>query len=516
MKSTAMKTSLQSVAPVRQVHAFAGVMIVLACAILNSGPVGATTYELATTNLLEGPATGNGSAFLVVSPPTDSWTATTNASWLHLKAASGVGSASVAFMYDGNPGTTRSGTITIAGQLLTITQAGTNYTAAPEPATALVSSGLNLPVGVAVDKAGNVYIADANNSAIEEWTLTNNSMTTLISNGLSQPYGVAVDSAGNVYIADSGNSAIKRWSPADNSITTLVSGLGGPFGLGGNYGIAVDAVGNVYFSEFYNYPYVATNNFVKEDDMDLLDALVVLVARCSPCGPWAWAPMPGPRAKSSVSRSSSAPRRELRSLARKTCGHPVRGRGREAISARLDGERHPVPGAALEMHLGNCQACRDFEAEAVDLGRRAGLRSPRAVPADLLAMLVPVLKPAPPPHFPSLRRRRWEQGYRPGPGAAPLSGRGQSCRRCLCLSHSRWDWAHSHVWSQPVRRHRARSASSHGTYRPRAEARFLPPQNGPIVTTGASRDARSHVLTNFGPVHGASSWTTPELEISLA
>lgn len=51
-----------------------------------------------------------------------------------------------------------------------------------------------------------------------------------------------------------------------------------------------------------------------------------LVARCSPCGPWAWAPMPGPRAKSSVSRSSSAPRRELRSLARKTCGHPVRGR----------------------------------------------------------------------------------------------------------------------------------------------------------------------------------------------
>ena len=86
----------------------------------------------------------------------------------------------------------------------------------------------------------------------------------------------------------------------------------------------------------------------------------------------------------------------------------------EAISARLDGERHPVPGAALEMHLGNCQACRDFEAEVLDLGRRAGLRSPRAVPEDLLAMLVPVLKPASPPHFPSLRPRRWEQGYRPG------------------------------------------------------------------------------------------------------
>ena len=55
----------------------------------------------------------------------------------------------------------------------------------------------------------------------------------------------------------------------------------------------------------------------------------------------------------------------------------------EAISARLDGERHPVAGAALEMHLGNCQACRGFEAEVVDLGRRAGLRSPRTAPEDL-------------------------------------------------------------------------------------------------------------------------------------
>ena len=245
-------------------HGFTSLLIVLVCAVVSSAvPATAATYGLATTNLLEGPIAGNGSVFLVVSPPTASWTAQTNASWLHLTAATGAGNAIVAFNYDANLGVTRSGSITISGQLLTITQAGSNYTAAPEPATALVSSGLNLPAGVAVDKAGNVYIADANNNAIKKWTPTNNTVTTLVSNDLSQPYGVAVDGAGNVYIADTMNGAIKRWSPADNSVATLVSNLGGPFGLGGTYGIAVDTASNVYFSEFYNSDYVATNNFIK-------------------------------------------------------------------------------------------------------------------------------------------------------------------------------------------------------------------------------------------------------------
>jgi anti-sigma factor RsiW len=86
----------------------------------------------------------------------------------------------------------------------------------------------------------------------------------------------------------------------------------------------------------------------------------------------------------------------------------------EAISAGLDGEPHPALGAALEVHLANCQACRDFEADVVNIGRRARLRAPRAVPEDLMAMLAPLLEPAPRPRFPPLRPRRWEQDCRPG------------------------------------------------------------------------------------------------------
>ena len=89
---------------------------------------------------------------------TNTWTATANDAWLHLDAPSqsGSGSANVVFSYDANPGGTRTGTVTIACQTLTVTQAGATYVLAPCPVTTLVSSGLSNPAGVAVDGAGNV------------------------------------------------------------------------------------------------------------------------------------------------------------------------------------------------------------------------------------------------------------------------------------------------------------------------------------------------------------------------
>ena len=94
------------------------------------------------------------------------------------------------------------GTLTIAGFTLTVTQAGSTYVPAPAPVTTLVGSGLTFPFGMAVDGAGNVYIADSGNNAIEQWAAPNGPVTTRVGSGLSFPYGVAVDGAGNVYIAD--------------------------------------------------------------------------------------------------------------------------------------------------------------------------------------------------------------------------------------------------------------------------------------------------------------------------
>jgi hypothetical protein len=103
-----------------------------------------------------------------------------------------------------------------------------------------------------VDSAGNVYIADAGNDAIEEWTPASNTVTTLVSLGSSLISGVAVDGAGNVYIADADNLEIEKWTAAGNSLTTLVSN-----GLNQPYGLAVDATANIYIAD-------ADNDAIKE------------------------------------------------------------------------------------------------------------------------------------------------------------------------------------------------------------------------------------------------------------
>ena len=227
---------------------------------------GGSSYSLGTTTLLEGPAAGSDSVVLAVTPQTAAWTATANAAWLHLSPAnqSGTGSTNVVFSYDANPGATRSGTLTIAGQTLTVTQAGSTYVAA-RTVTTLVSSGLNNPYGVAVDGAGNVYIADTRQQRDQEvdggqqhrdhigvlglelsprrgggrrgqclYRRHRQQRDQGVDGGQQQrdhigvlgivhPDGVAVDGAGNVYIADTGNSAIKKWTAANSNVTTLVS-----------------------------------------------------------------------------------------------------------------------------------------------------------------------------------------------------------------------------------------------------------------------------------------------------
>ena len=211
-------------------------------AVTQNGPV----FTLGTSNLFEGPAAGSDSIVLGVTPNIGVWTATTNAPWLHLSPAnsSGAGGTNIIFSFDVNPGATRSATLTIAGQTLTVTQAGGTYVAVNFPAT-LVATGLYSPQGVAVDGAGNVYIADTFNDAVKEWIVASNSVTTLVSSGLNVPTGVAVDTAGNVYIADTGNHAIEEWSAAGNSLTTLASGLSFPVG------VALDAQGNVYIADAF-------------------------------------------------------------------------------------------------------------------------------------------------------------------------------------------------------------------------------------------------------------------------
>jgi trimeric autotransporter adhesin len=133
---------------------------------------------------------------------------------------------------------------------------------------------LNAPAGVAVDGVGTVYVADTGNNRVRR--LTGGTLTTLAGTGtagfsgdggaataaaLWQPRGVAVDAAGNVYIADRWNRRIRR--VATNGIITTVAGVGtmGFTGDGGSAlaaqfgdpaGVAVDAAGTIYIADHSN------------------------------------------------------------------------------------------------------------------------------------------------------------------------------------------------------------------------------------------------------------------------
>lgn len=136
---------------------------------------------------------------------------------------------------------------------------------------------LNHPSGLAFDSSGNLYIADTSNNVIRKVIVSTGIINTVAGSGgqigftgvnvpatkatLNNPGALALDSAGNLYIADTGNNAIRKVTPA-GLITTFsgngnpgFSGDGGPASLATlshPKGIAVDSAGNVYISDTFN------------------------------------------------------------------------------------------------------------------------------------------------------------------------------------------------------------------------------------------------------------------------
>ena len=78
------------------------------------------------------------------------------------------------------------------------------------------SSGLSLPMGLAVDTNGNLYVADFGNRRVLKETPTGSaySQTTVVSNLSSGFFAVAVDKIGNVYVADTYHNRVLKEAPS--------------------------------------------------------------------------------------------------------------------------------------------------------------------------------------------------------------------------------------------------------------------------------------------------------------
>lgn len=104
-----------------------------------------------------------------------------------------------------------------------------------------VGSGLNRTGALAVDRAGNLFIADSGNNRIVEIPAAGGPQITVAS-GLNSPQAVAVDAAGDLFIADTGNNRVIKIAVGGHR-TTIGTGLSGP------QGVAIDASGNVFISD---------------------------------------------------------------------------------------------------------------------------------------------------------------------------------------------------------------------------------------------------------------------------
>jgi len=137
-----------------------------------------------------------------------------------------------------------------AGEIYLVDEGGGLFNSTPQPyklnpATniklPLGGTSWSLPVGIALDGAGNVYVTDAEAPAV--YKIATDNTRTVVPITVKEPLGVALDSVGNLFVADATAKTVYKMTPS-GTVTTVGSNFAQPNRL------AVDTAGNLYVSDF--------------------------------------------------------------------------------------------------------------------------------------------------------------------------------------------------------------------------------------------------------------------------
>jgi prepilin-type N-terminal cleavage/methylation domain-containing protein len=116
---------------------------------------------------------------------------------------------------------------------------------------------LNRPFDLVIDASGNIWVVDTGNNRVEEFSTNGTYLSQFGSSGsgnglLSGPYAIAIDASGNIWVVDNGNNRIEEFSSNGTYLSQFGSSGSGNGLLSGPYAIAIDASGNIWVADSGN------------------------------------------------------------------------------------------------------------------------------------------------------------------------------------------------------------------------------------------------------------------------
>ncbi len=110
-------------------------------------------------------------------------------------------------------------------------------------AVSYTGGGLDLPITVAIDGSGNVWLSNYSNSSLSEFNSSGApfSLSPYTGGGIVQPFGLAIDASGDAWVTDDSGNSVTEFSPGGTPSGPYTGG-----GLANPYPIAIDASGNVW------------------------------------------------------------------------------------------------------------------------------------------------------------------------------------------------------------------------------------------------------------------------------